>query len=137
MALNSTSVIKIIDLLCEGPIQGITGASDGILVEETQISQFSKSDADYDFRTGGETQTRLPQGAAGTSTVTEIGVEVGKNYSETLDANNQVLARDYGPGQIVRQVTDTKSEFVELLLSIHALFSTAKEGLASGQLFWG
>ena len=137
MALNSTSVIKIIDLLCEGPIQGITGASDGILVEETQISQFSKSDVDYDFRTGGETQTRLPQGAAGTSTVTEIGVEVGKNYSETLDANNEVLARDYGPGQIVRQVTDTKSEFVELLLSIPGLFSTAKEGLASGQLFWG
>ena len=137
MALNSTSVIKIIDLLCEGPIQGLVGASAGVFAEETPIDNFAAEDVDYDFRTGGETQTRLPQGSDGTSAVTEISVEVGKNYSETLDENNEVLARDYGAGQVVRQVTDTKAEFVELLLSMPALFSTAKEGLASGQLFWG
>ena len=137
MALNSTSVIKIIDLLCEGPIQGLVGASDGIFAEETPISNFLTEDVDYDFRVGGETQSLLPQGSSGTTTVTEVGAEIGKNYSETLDENNEVQARDYGPGQLVRQVTDTKSEFVELLLSIPALFSTAKEGLAAGQLFWG
>jgi hypothetical protein len=137
MALNSTSVIKIIDLLCEGPIQGLVGASNGVFAEETPISNFLNADVNYDFRVGGATQSLLSQGSSGTTTVTEVGVEVGENYSETLNANNQVLARNYGPGQTVRQVTDTKSEFVELLLSIPALFSTAKEGLASGQLFWG
>ena len=30
MALNSTSVIKIVDLLCEGTIEGIVGGRKGI-----------------------------------------------------------------------------------------------------------
>ena len=30
MALNSTSTIKVIDLLCEGQIEGIVGAKKGI-----------------------------------------------------------------------------------------------------------
>jgi len=142
MALNSTSVIKIVDLLCEGPIAGLVGAEQAIYLEETPIAtggarNFSAEDINYDFRTGGRTQTQLAQGRNGTSTITEIGVEIGDNYTETLNAANEVIARDYGSGQAIRQITDPDVDSFELLFSIPRLFSTAQEGLAKGQAFNG
>ena len=142
MALNSTSVIKFVDLLCEGPIAGLVGTEEGIFLEETAIRtggsrNFLAEDVSYDFKPGGRTQSELIQGKNGTSTVTDINTEIGENYSETLNANNQVVARDYGSGQIIRQITDTDVEAFELLLSLPRMFSTAQEGLAKGQLFNG
>jgi hypothetical protein len=142
MALNSTSVIRVVDLLCEGPIAGLVGAEDGIYLDETPIRtggsrNFSSADVTYDFRPGGRTQNQVAQGRNGTSTVTEVGVEIGENYSETLNANNEVVARSYGSGQLIRQITDADVESFELLLSIPRLFSTAQEGLAKGQPFNG
>ncbi len=142
MALNSTSVIRIVDLLCEGPIAGLVGAENGIYLDETPIKtggsrNFSSADVTYDFRPGGRTQSQVAQGRNGTSTVTDVGVEIGENYSETLNANNEVVARDYGSGQLIRQITDTDIDSFELLLSIPRLFSTAQEGLAKGQPFNG
>ena len=142
MALNSTSVIKFVDLLCEGPISGLVGAEEGVFLEETAIRtggsrNFLAEDVSYDFKPGGRTQSELSQGKNGTSTVTDINTQIGENYSETLNANNEVTARDYGSGQVVRQITDTDVESFELLLSIPRMFSTAQEGLAKGQLFNG
>ena len=37
MGLNSTSVIKILDLLCEGPIDGIEGGRKGVYLDETPL----------------------------------------------------------------------------------------------------
>ena len=62
MALNSTSVIKLVDLLCEGPIEGLVGNRDGIFVEETQVDNFSNNDISYDFKPGVRTQNQLEQG---------------------------------------------------------------------------
>ena len=140
MALNSTSVIKVVDLLCEGPIAGVVAGEDGIYLEETPIKtagsrNFSSADVGYDFRTGGRTQSQLAQGRNGTSTITDVGVEIGENYSETLNANNEVVARNYGSGQLIRQITDADTESFELLFSIPRLFCTAQEGLAKGQPF--
>ena len=126
MALNSTSVIKLVDLLCEGPIEGLVGNREGIFVEETQIENFSNNDISHDFKPGGRTQNQLEQGKNGTSTITDVNTEVGENYSETLNANNEVIARDYGSGQVTRQVTDTEVDSVELLFSVPRLFSTAQ-----------
>lgn len=142
MALNSTSVIRVVDLLCEGPIAGIVGTEQGIYLDETPIRtgssrNFASADVSYDFKPGGRTQSQLTQGRNGTSTVNDINTEIGANYSETLNANNQVIARDYGSGQLIRQITDTDVESFELLLSIPRMFSTAQEGLAKGQLFNG
>ena len=140
MALNSTSVIKFVDLLCEGPIAGLVGTEEGIFLEETAIRtsgsrNFLAEDVSYDFKPGGRTQSELIQGKNGTSTVTDINTEIGENYSETLNENNQVVARNYGSGQIIRQITDTDVEAFELLLSLPRMFCTAQEGLAKGQLF--
>ena len=62
---------------------------------------------------------------------------VGQNYSETLNANNEVTARDYGAGTVIRQITDPEVDSVQLLFTIPRLFSTAQEGLARGQIFNG
>jgi len=142
MALNSTSTIKILDLLCEGPIEGIVGKEQGVFIDETPIKtgssrNFPAGDISYDFRPGGRTQGRLEQASGFTSTITDVNTEIGSNYSEVLDGNNEVAKRDYGQGQLIRQVTDEEADFVQLLLTIPRLFSTAAEGLAKGQLFNG
>ena len=142
MALNSTSVIKIVDLLCEGPIAGIVGGNEGVFLDETPIQtggsrNFPAQDVSYSFKLGGKTQGFLPQAGSTASTVTNVGLEIGENYNETLNANNEVTARHYGPGSLVRQITDLEANSFSLLFSIPRLFSTAAEGLAKGQLFNG
>jgi predicted phage tail protein len=92
MALNSTSVIKVVDLLCEGPIAGLVGTEEGIFLEETPIRtgssrNFASADVSYDFRPGGRTQDQVAQGRNGTSTVNDINTEIGESYSETLNAS--------------------------------------------------
>ena len=37
MALNSESVIKIVDLLCEGPIQGLAVEGESVFLDETPL----------------------------------------------------------------------------------------------------
>ena len=142
MALNSTSVIKIVDLLCEGTIEGIVDGSKGIYLDETPIkaadgvNNFPGETVSYDFRLGGATQGRLGGYTDdGVSTVTTVNEEIGSNYSETLNASNEVTERDYGAGILVKQITDSEIDSFQILFTIPALFSTAREGLAKGQLF--
>ena len=142
MGLNSTSTIKIIDLLCEGTIEGIVGGDKGVYLNETPIRasdgtlNFDADNVNWAVRLGTPTQGKLDgYSENGASTLTNINTEIGSNYSETLNANNLVSSRDYGNGRVVRQITDTEVESVELLFSIPSLFSTAREGLARGQLF--
>ena len=142
MALNSESIIKIVDLLCEGPIQGLAVQGESVYLDETPLktgntNNFATDDIQYEFNLGGKTQAQLSQMGSVSSTVTEINTEIGKNYSETLDDTGEVTAREYGSGQLIRQVTDPEVDFVELLLTVPRLFSTAMEGLAQGQLFDG
>ena len=140
MALNSTSVIKIVDLLCEGPISGVVGGTRGVYLDETPIfdrgsRNFPPEDVAFYLQWGGRTQDFLPQADSIASTVTNVGLEVGENYSETLNADNEVTSRDYGGGTLVRQITDLDSDSFSVLFTIPRLFSTAVEGLAKGQLF--
>ena len=142
MALNSTSVIKIVDLICEGPIQALVGARRGVFLDETPLqtdntNNFSNADVSYDFILGGRNQLPPDEGKNTASNIVDIGVEVGENYSEQLTANNLVKSRNYGGGQIIRQITDLETDSFECLFTIPRLFSTAAEGLAKGQLFDG
>ena len=64
MALNSTSTIKIIDLLCEGEIEGIVEGKRGIFLDETPVKtggvlNVSDEHFTYDFRTGTKNQSQL------------------------------------------------------------------------------
>lgn len=140
MALNSTSVIYIVDLVGEGPITEFVGGTDGVYLDETPVTDdgvdsFDEGDVNFEFGLGGSTQNYLTQGYGHSSNIVEIGEEIGENYSEELDDNNEVISRDYGSGEIIKQVTDLKVDAVRLLFTIPALYSTAMEGLATGQPF--
>lgn len=139
MALNSESSIKLIDLLCEGPIQGLASQSNkSIFLDETSADQKAVTSSDFAIRKGTTTQPRIEltdQFATSTTTIIAVGTQVGKNYSETVDENNEIIIRKYGEGSIVKTITDPKVNFVKLLFTIPKLFSTAVEGLARGQLF--
>ncbi|BAQ93650.1 phage-related protein tail component-like protein [uncultured Mediterranean phage uvMED] len=142
MALNSTSTVRLIDLLCEGPIEGFDDINQQIFLDETPLftgndANFPTEDVDVDYRLGGRRQTRLLQAGNATTTITGVAVEVGQNYSETVNASDEVTARDYGSGTAIRQINDSEIESVQLLFTIPRLFSSAVEGLAKGQPFNG
>ena len=112
MALNSTSSVRLVDLLCEGPIEGFDDLNQQIFLDETPLftgddANFPIEDVDVDFRLGGRRQERLPQAGNATTTITGVAVQVGENYSETLNDEETVTARDYGSGTVIRQITDS------------------------------
>ena len=113
-----------------------------IFLDETPLftgndPNFPTEDVDVDYRLGGRRQTRLLQAGNATTTITGVAVQVGQNYSETVNASDEVTARDYGSGTVIRQITDSEVDSVQLLFTIPRLLSTAVEGLAKGQPFNG
>ena len=142
MALNSTSSVRLVDLLCEGPIEGFDAINEQIFLDETPLftgndPNFPTEDVDVDYRLGGRRQERLLQAGNATTTITGVAVQVGQNYSETVNDSDEVTARDYGSGTVIRQITDSEVDSVQLLFTIPRLLSTAVEGLAKGQPFNG
>jgi predicted phage tail protein len=143
MALNSVTTIKILDLLCEGPIEGVISDVQGTYLNETAIQN---SDGTYNFNSedvalatyiGAAQQSKTYWFNDGTSQIVDVGQEIGQNYSEDLNENNEVVSRDYGSGVVTRQITDPTVNSVELLFTIPKLYSVAQESLAKGQLFGG
>ena len=63
--------------------------------------------------------------------------QVGSSYSErlTIDGTNTVDKRNYGKGQVTRQLSDENIDFVELVFRVPRLFCIASEGVARGQMF--
>ena len=142
MALNSTSSVRLVDLLCEGPIEGFDAINEQIFLDETPLftgndPNFPTEDVDVDYRLGGRRQERLLQAGNATTTITGVAVQVGQNYSETVNDSDEVTARDYGSGTVIRQIADSEVDSVQLLFTIPRLLSTAVEGLAKGQPFNG
>lgn len=142
MGLNSTSTIRIVELLCEGTIEGLVGGEKGIYFNETPLKaadgtfNFEVKNINYEYRLGTAEQSKLPGFISdGTSNLVNISTEIGTNYSETLDSNRFVTSRSYGSGRVVRQITDTKITSIHLLFTVPSLFCSAQEGLARGQLF--
>lgn len=145
MALNSTSSIALLDLICEGPIDSLVGQWNGLYLNETQVQTGDTWNVEaYSIQAAiglGSSGHDLPlhegsgAGLTGVTHVNEVGQEIGKNYSETLNSNNEVTARDYGGGYLVREISDPTVEYFSCLFTIPKLYSVAKEGLAKGQLF--
>ena len=143
MPLNSTSVIKVVDLLCEGQIEGIVGGKKGIFLNETPVKSPNKKAANvpkkhfkFELKEGTRTQAQLKDyQKGGASNLTNISEEIGENYSETVNAKNKVTKKNYGKGKKIIQITDPLTTSVEFLFTIPSLFCTAMEGIARGQLF--
>lgn len=140
MPLNSTSVIKIVDLLCEGPIEAIENGQEGIFLDETPMRNgdfynFGKQNVGAEFVNGGKTQSRLTQFEDGVSNIVSVNAEIGENYREDTNEFNEVVSRHYGQGRDVRTITDLEVKEFQLLFTVPRLFSTSMEGLSRGQIF--
>ena len=150
MGLNSTSVMKILDLLCEGPIDGIEGGRKGVYLDETPLksavdenkNNYDPNNISYEFNPGTREQAWLPNTKGKTSVTKEGPGEVGSDYKEnprkdkvTNEDLDIVKSRNYGAGTAVYQVIDADVDSVDLLFTVPALFSTAQEGLVKGQQF--
>ena len=140
MPLNSTSVIKIVDLLCEGPIEAIENGQEGIFLDETPMRNgnfynFGKQNVGAEFVNGGRTQSRLTQFEDGVSNIVSVNAEIGENYREDINEFNEVVSRHYGQGRDVRTITDLEVKEFQLLFTVPRLFSTSMEGLSRGQIF--
>ena len=116
MGLNSTSIIKIVDLLCEGPIEGVVDGKKGIFLNETAAIEiddtvnYSKADIGVEYRTGTKTQKPFKGHKDTNSSVINISEEVGENYNEVLTSSNQVKTRNYGGGEVITQITDEDTD---------------------------
>lgn len=142
MGFNSKSVFKIVDLLCEGPIEGIQGGKKGVFLDETALKSsdgtdlVSPDDVSFDARIGSRGQSYLPQAKGRTSNIQSVAKEIGSGYEEKLDKDgSRVKSRNYGAGQQVFKVTDPEVDSIDLIFTVPRLFSTAQEGLVKGQLF--
>ena len=144
MALNSKTKIKLIDAICEGPIEGLTGKRKGVFLNETALTgrQVVREGDELPLvsvahRKGAQDQPLFKEASlANAQTVIEnVGEEIGKNYEETVSEDNRVTSRDYGSGNLVRQVRDSEADFVSLVFTVPKLFCSATEGLARGELF--
>ena len=135
MSLDSKTTIRTIDLICEGPIEGIQGRA-GVFLNETPAPDKGVEKADFEQRKGGRNQDRF-KGEKTVSVRQVVGENVGGEYSETLDENGEVQPddTDYGEGYVIQTITDLDVDAVELIFTVPRLFSTAVEGLARGQLF--
>ena len=83
MGLNSTSTIKIVDLLCEGPIEGIVGGCEGVYIEETPI----RSGNTYNFESGGLIYG-FKRDYFGPVNVSKIKVRLIDHFGDVVDLNN-------------------------------------------------
>lgn len=143
MGLNSESTIKIIDLLCEGPIEGIVGGRKGVFLDETPLrstggsDNVSKRKVKYQLRQGSRRQKYLSQGKGAVTNVVNVNQEVGSSYEERLDkkTGTKVIARKYGRGSETVRIDNLDVDSIDLIFTIPRLFSTAQEGLVKGQLF--
>ncbi len=141
MALNSKTNLKIIDAICEGPIEGLAEHKKSVLLNETLITgrQFVDQTVVFTERKGTQNQKRFDESSMLSdvqTTIVDVNEQLGNNYSEELNDNNQVVKRDYGTGQITRAINDSEADFVVLVFTIPKLYCTAVEGLARGQLFF-
>ena len=144
MSLHSKTNLKIIDAICEGTIDGLVHHRSGVFLDETAVTFEQKEEKSVVTRQrkGSPDQTQFGEKSGFSvfndvaTTVQNVGKQIGKSYNEPkLTNKNTVKERDYGPGQVIVDITDTTVDFVTLLFTVNRLYCVAPEGLARGQLF--
>tara|TARA_B100000900_G_scaffold403664_1_gene411028 strand:- start:7568 stop:11503 length:3936 start_codon:yes stop_codon:yes gene_type:complete len=146
MALNSKTNLKLIDAICEGPIEGLEQKERGLFLNETRVTRKQLDERESDppavsltFKDGAANQDGFDESTLlsdVTTTIIPVNEQVGKSFSEEVDDNNKVISRDYGQGTVIRSVNDSEAAFVQLVFNVPKLFCVAPEGLARGQLFF-
>ena len=147
MALNSKTNLQIIDAICEGPIDGFSKEDKSIFLNETLVTRKQLTErkdnppsVSYSLKRGTGRQSSFKETyllSDVTTTIEPVNQQVGANYTEPkVSDTNLVVKRDYGEGSVVKTITDTEVDFVQLVFTVPKLFCVAAEGLARGQLFF-
>ena len=84
MGLDSSSVIKIADLFCEGPIDGIEGNKKGVFLMNRQwkpkMAKILEADqVSHELRIGSEGQSYLPQAKGKTRMSSTLTSKLAQN----------------------------------------------------------
>ena len=138
MAFNSKTNLKILDLICEGPIEGLALGKTSVYIDETRYTnERFGDDIKIEERLGAKDQEKFNDEflLANDPQVVSINQPIGESYSEEVDSANLVTKRNYGAGQLIRTITDSEVTDFQLVFSIPRLFCTGVEGIARGQLF--
>ncbi len=146
MALNSETNLKIIDAICEGPIEGLVHHRKGVFLDETAVTfqQLSDKTVFIKQQKGARNPGVIKEKGEfsvftdSVSTIQKVGRRIGKSYEEITDENNLRKGDpDYGEGQVIIEVgrDDPDIDFIKLLFTVNRLYCVAVEGLARGQLF--
>ena len=142
MALNSKTRLELIDVLCEGPIDGLANRRNSVFLNETKVTgdqQRKNRTVSFIEKKGEKDQGSFGEGSALSdvqTTIVDVNQQVGSNYREEVNDNNRVKESFYGEGQVVREITDVDVDFVQLVFTVPKLYCIAPEGLARGQLFF-
>ena len=150
MALNSTTNLQLVDIIGEGPIEGLATRDNplrSIFLDETQApgrtdrdETEGKTKYNFEFKEGTPKQLPFSDKSGfkdNVTAITDVGVQVGANYSEEVDENNQVTEpRNYGQGVVVRTITDLLVDDIELIFTVPTLYCQGMERLAKGQLLF-
>ena len=95
MALNSKTNLKLIDAICEGPIEGFVHHRKSIFLNETEVTfdQLQQKVVFVDKTDGTQDQSNFRSRTVfsdAQTTIIPVGEQVGKNYSERLTQANLV-----------------------------------------------
>ncbi len=125
MALNSKTNLHVVDIIGEGPIEGLTKNRNSIFLDETEVPGKGAGTYDFEFKNGMPKQPPFSDQTAfkdNVTTLIDVGVQVGANYSETVNAQSKVKDRDYGRGAVVRTITDSFVDDIQLIFTIPKLY---------------
>ena len=116
--LQSVQFASVLDLLCEGEIEGLENSNKSIFLEDTPIENADGTNNFIDF----SVVTRT-----GTQTQTHISGDFGSTQSE--QAVNAEVAKD---APITRSITDTDVDRVRVTLTIPSLRIVEDDGDITG-----
>ena len=111
--LQSYQRVEVVDLLCEGPIEGIVDGNKGIYLDGTPIESSSGQSNFHGYsvatRTGTQAQSYISQ-SIGSQSESAVGIEVTNSTP------------------VVRQITDTTTDRVRVTINIPSLQFQESDG---------
>jgi len=145
MTLRSLTNLQVLDILCEGPIEGLVGDKKGIYLNDVPLQDANGVDAhefsqvtagNVFFRPGTANQNLdyIKSAVDENSNTVTVNKRIGENYFEVTDSANQVKSRNYGEGIVFHTISDSSVDSIQLLFTVARLYSTVLEGSSQGRL---
>lgn len=117
-SLQSRAYANVLDLICEGEIEGLVNGAQSIYLDEVPLQNpngtYNFSGAIWDFRKGTQDQTYIP-GFTDTQSVSQVGVQI-KGYTPANDP-----APEYPAVPVTRRYTNVNTDGVIVTIAVPAL----------------